>query len=187
MARASAEEQRISRVAPRGERTQDSAARWAEDGNQRHNGFVGGSMKRFVFAALAAALLTTAAASAQSYPGDPGAGVERGIEEVNNSGQVGTVTLFNAGLAAARVHVELHGTIPGRVQSVRIYRGKSCEDFNPGGPAYYLNDMKNGVSNSVVKLPEEKLLSGNYNVVVFSSNLAGARATACGHLYAAGG
>jgi hypothetical protein len=43
--------------------------------------------------------------------------------------------------------------------------------------------MTNGVARSVVKAPEDKLLSGNYNVVVFSSNQAGARATACGHLY----
>jgi hypothetical protein len=144
-------------------------------------------MKRHVVAALAAALLTTAAASAQSYPGDPGVGVERGIEQVNNSGQVGTATLFHVGPNAARVLVVLHGTIPGRVQSVRIYRGQSCEDFTPGGPAYFLNDMKNGVSSSTVKLPEEKLLSGNYNVVVFSSNRVGAGATACGHLYPGAG
>jgi hypothetical protein len=137
-------------------------------------------MKRFV-AALAAALLTTAAASAQT-PGDPGAGTQRGIEEVNNSGQVGTVTLFNGG-ANTRVLVELHGTIPGRLQSVRLYRGPSCDDIGTTGPAYYLTDMKDGASRSVVKAPEDKLLSGNYNVVVFSTNAAGSRATACGHLY----
>ncbi|HEY0382566.1 MAG TPA: hypothetical protein VGC72_10235 [Candidatus Elarobacter sp.] len=139
-------------------------------------------MKRTA-AALAIALLTTAVASAQSYPDDPGVGVERGVEQVNNSGQVGTVTLLRRG-AGTRVIVDLKGTIPGRVQSVRIYRGQSCEDFTPGGPAYFLNDMKNGSSSSIVKLPEEKLLSGNYNVVVFSANQAGTGATACGHLYA---
>ncbi|MDB5073321.1 MAG: hypothetical protein JWM87_4432 [Candidatus Eremiobacteraeota bacterium] len=138
-------------------------------------------MKRFL-AAVCAALLTTAVASAQSYPGDPGLGVERGIEQVNNSGQVGTVTLFNRG-AATSVVVDLKGTPEGRVQSVRVYRGPSCEDLGTSGPAYFLNDMKNGRSVSVVKAPESKLLSGNYNVVVFSSNAAGARATACGHLY----
>ena len=137
-------------------------------------------MKRFV-AALAAALLTTAVASAQT-PGDPGLGTERGIEQVNNSGQVGTVTLFEGG-ASTRVVVVLHGTIPGRVQSVRLYRGPSCDDLGSGGPAYFLNDMKNGASTSTVKATENKLLSGNYNLVVFSSNASGARAVACGHLY----
>jgi Cu/Zn superoxide dismutase len=138
-------------------------------------------MKRFL-AAVLAALLSTAVASAQSYPGDPGVGVERGIEQVNNSGEVGTVTMFNRG-AATSVVVDLKGTPEGRVQSVRLYRGPSCDDLGTSGPAYFLNDMKNGRSVSVVKAPESKLLSGNYSVVVFSSNQAGARATACGHLY----
>ena len=138
-------------------------------------------MKRFA-AALALALLTTTVASAQSYPDDPGLGTERGIEQVNNSGQVGTVTLLRRG-AVTRVLVDLKGTEEGRVQSVRMYRGKSCEEFDPGGPVYFLTDLRNGASNSTVKATEEKLLSGNYNLVVFSSNAKGARATACGHLY----
>jgi hypothetical protein len=139
-------------------------------------------MKR-IAAALALALLATAGASAQPSPDDPGLGVERGIEQVNNSGQVGTVTLFNRG-AATSVAVDLKGTEPGRVQSVRLYRGPSCDDLGTSGPAYFLSDMRNGRSVSSVKAPESKLLSGNYNVVVFSANTAGARATACGHLYA---
>ena len=139
-------------------------------------------MKRFA-ATLAFALFTAAAASAQSYPDDPGVGEERGVEQVNNSGQVGTVTLFRRGPNTSVV-VDLKGTDPGRVQSVRIYRGASCEDLNPGRPAYFLHDMRNGRSVSVVKAPEDKLLSGNYNLVVFSSNTAGARGTGCGHLYA---
>ncbi len=139
-------------------------------------------MKRFV-AALAAVLLTTAAAVAQSYPGDPGVGVQRGMEQENTSGQVGTATLFSAG-ATTRIVVVLQGTQAGRAQSVRIYRGPSCDDVGTSGPAYFLKDMTNGRSSSVVKAPESKLLSGNYNVVVFSSVQAGARATSCGHLYA---
>ena len=139
-------------------------------------------MKRTA-AALALALLATTAASAQSYPDDPGIGTERGIEQVNNSGQVGTLTLFRRG-AVTRVVVDLKGTDPSRVQSVRIYRGPSCDDIGTSGPAYFLSDMRNGSSVSTVKAPEDKLLSGNYNLVVFSSNAAGARATACGHIYA---
>jgi hypothetical protein len=142
-------------------------------------------MKRTA-ATLAIALLATAVASAQSYPGDPGLGTERGIEQVNNSGQVGTVTLFRRG-ATTRLVVDLKGTDPSRVQSVRLYRGPSCDDLGTSGPAYFLSDMRNGTSGSTVKAPEDKLLSGNYNLVVFSSNTAGARATACGHLSAAGG
>src|ERR1700682_208962 len=139
-------------------------------------------MKRSV-AALVAALLTTAVASAQSYPGDSGTGTQLGIEQVSNSGQVGMVTLLDRG-PETRVLVHLEGAPPGRAQSLRIYRGHSCEDFVPGGPAYFLNDLKNGESRSTVKLPVAKLLSGNYNVVIFSANTAGVPATACGHLYA---
>jgi Cu/Zn superoxide dismutase len=138
-------------------------------------------MKRLV-AALVAALLTTAGASAQSYPGDPGVGVERGIQELNNSGQVGTVTLFSRD-PNTRIVVVLHGTPEGRAQSVRIYRGPSCDDLITA-PTFELADLKNGLSTSTVKSAEAKLLSGNYNVVVFSSTASGARATACGHLYA---
>ena len=137
-------------------------------------------MKRPV-AALIAALLTTTVASAQSYPGDPGAGVERGIEQLNNSGQVGTVTLFNRD-PNTRIVVVIHGT-QGRAQSVRVYRGPSCDDLVTA-PTYELTDMRNDLSTSTVKSPEAKLLSGNYNVVVFSSTAAGAHTIACGHLYA---
>ncbi len=138
-------------------------------------------MQRILVAIVAALSITAAAASAQSYPGDSGTGEERGVEQVNNSGQVGTVMLLRRDPTTSAV-VRLHGTPPGRVQSVRIYRGPSCDDLG-NQPAYFLNDMKNGVSVSVVKAPEGKLLSGNYNVVVFSSNAHGASATACGHLY----
>jgi hypothetical protein len=137
-------------------------------------------MKRPI-AVLVAALLSTAAASAQSYPGDPGVGVERGVEQLNNSGQVGTVTLFGRD-PDTRIVVVIHGA-DGRAESVRIYRGPSCDDLVTA-PTYELVDLKNGLSTSTVKSPEAKLLSGNYNVVVFSSTAAGARSTACGHLYA---
>lgn len=133
-------------------------------------------------AAFIAALLSTVGASAQPFPGDPGLGVERGMQQANNSGQVGTVTLF-AREPNARVVVELHGTPEGRTQSVRIYRGPSCDEL-AAAPAYRLADMKHGLSVSLVTAPESKLLSGNYNAVVLSSNAPGAKPAACGHLYA---
>ena len=137
-------------------------------------------MKR-TFAAVVAALVTTAVASAQSYPGDSGAGTERGVEQVNNSGQVGTVTLFRRD-AVTRIQVAVHGVSDGRLESVRIYRGPSCDELQPR-PTYFLADLKNGVSRSSVGVTADRLLSGNYNVVVFSNNRAGAQTVACGHLY----
>jgi len=133
-------------------------------------------------AALIALALTTSAALAQSYPGDTGAGVQRGIQQLNNSGEIGTVTLFGAG-TGTHVVVELHGT-PGRAQAVKLVRGASCDDLAGGTPAYVLSDVANGHSATLVKATVNKLLSGNYNVVVLASNRANARASACGHLYA---
>lgn len=138
-------------------------------------------MRRTV-AALAAALLTTAAASAQSYPGDTGAGVERGVQQLNISGQVGTATLFGHGSSTAIV-VRLHGLPPGRFEPAAIYRTRDCAAI-PSTPAYPLADVRGGLSRSLVNLSEDKLLSGNYSVVVFASKRAGAVPVACGWLYA---
>lgn len=131
---------------------------------------------------LAAALLTTSAASAQSYPDPQPDGHQLGIQQVNESGQVGTVTLFDHG-AQSLVVVNVKGT-GGRTQSVRIYRGHDCETDIESRPAAYLSDLKGGSSVSTVKLPYQRLVSGNYNVLIFSSTQRGARAVSCGHLYA---
>ncbi len=135
-------------------------------------------------AVLAAALLTTAAASAQSYPDDSGNGIRLGIQELNTSGQVGEATLFGAG-PNARVAVRIDGA-RGRTEGVRIYRGQACENGNPaaGGPAFVLSNLgPNGFSRSQVRASVDRLLSGNYNVVVFSSTAPSAQPVACGHLY----
>lgn len=137
-------------------------------------------MQRLV-AALVATLLTSAGASAQSYPGDPGAGTQRGIAQLNNSGQVGTVTLFRS-RTSTRIVIAMEGTPPSRAQSVRLYRGPDCDTLSPA-PTYFLADLHGGLSRSIVAPDEDKLLSGNYNVVVFANNKRGAPASACGHLY----
>ncbi|HZO93762.1 MAG TPA: hypothetical protein VFB22_08315 [Candidatus Baltobacteraceae bacterium] len=138
-------------------------------------------------AALAVALVTIGLAlghvpgraSAQSYPDDNGAGAERGIEQLNNSGQVGTATLFAHGLDAL-VFVRIHGAE--RPESVRILRGPDCDALAPM-PAFVLSDVHGGVSRSLVHVSLRRLLSGNYNVVVFASTAMHAGVTACGHLF----
>ena len=136
-------------------------------------------MKRTI-AALGAAMLCTAAASAQSYP-DTKPGFELGIQQIRNSGQTGTVTLFDRG-AKTHVALQLKGASSGP-QSVRIYRGKDCETDIAEKPAYYLSDARNGNLVTDIPAPMSKLLSGNYNVLVFGDNKAGSHAVACGHLY----
>ncbi len=140
-------------------------------------------MKR-TLAVLAAALLTTAVASAQSYPDDSGAGTKLGIEQLNTSGQVGEITLFRAD-PNARAAVRIDGA-QGKSEAVRIYRAQTCEGMDnvTGRPAYVLSSLSGqGVSRTVVHATEDRLLSGNYNVVVFSSSAPGARPVACGHLF----
>jgi len=132
-------------------------------------------------AATAAALCaSTALATAQSYPGDAGAGVERGIEQRNNSGQVGTVTLFAHGRDAL-VFVRMHGA--SGAEPVRLFRGGDCDSL-AAMPAFVVSDLRGGVSRSLVHATEDRLLSGNYNVVVFASTAQHAGVAACGHLYA---
>ena len=56
-------------------------------------------MKRFFVPLVVALACTSAAALAQVGPGGvgPGAGTQLGIQQLDQSGQVGFVTLFNAG------------------------------------------------------------------------------------------
>ena len=137
---------------------------------------------KLIFGLIAAALLTSATAFAQALPGGVplGAGLQRGVMELNNSGQTGFVTLFNGG-GATRLVTALEGTA-GRVQTVAVQRGKTCDAIRPGIVARSA-DMRNGVSRGTVPLSENRLLSGNYVVIVYSNNGPGARPVACGQLY----
>jgi hypothetical protein len=140
-------------------------------------------MKMIFGLAAAALLLTSAPAIAQAPPGGVplGAGLQRGVEELNNSGQTGFVTLFRAG-NSTRIVTALQGTMPGRVQTVAIQRGHTCDGFQPAIVARS-TDMTNGTSRGVINMSQDRLLSGNYLVIVYSNNTPGARPVACGQLY----
>jgi hypothetical protein len=133
-----------------------------------------------LFATGAAVSLLTIPAHAQSYPGDAGAGVQRGIQQLNNSGQVGTVTLFEHARDAL-VFVQIHGAP--HAESVRVVRGADCDSLAPA-VAFVVSDLHGGVSRSLVHAGVDRLLSGNYNVVVYGSTALHAGPVACGHLYA---
>jgi Cu/Zn superoxide dismutase len=131
--------------------------------------------------ALAAALGSTAAiAVAQISPNDLGFGTKLGIEQQNNSGEVGTVTLFRRG-PNTLVDLQLFGEPPGRSQPAHIHRGSSCDNLDPT-PAFGLAPVVNGHSRTLVHYPLARLVSGNYvvNVHASSSNLK--HYVACGHL-----
>jgi len=139
---------------------------------------------KVMFGLVAAALLLSSApAIAQEPPGGValGAGLQRGVEELNNSGQLGFVTLFRNGDQTQLV-TAMQGTFPGREQTVAIQRGHTCDAIQPGIVATS-TDLSGGMSRGVVNMSEDRLLSGNYVLVVYSENTPGARPVACGQLY----
>ena len=140
-------------------------------------------MKLILELAAVALLLTSAPAFAQSPPGGVplGAGIQRGVMELNNSGQTGFVTLLPGG-GQTRLVTALEGTLPGRVQMVAIQRGKTCDAIKSGVVARSA-DMRNGISRGRVPLSQDRLLSGNYVVIVYSNATPGSRMVACGQLY----
>jgi hypothetical protein len=140
-------------------------------------------MKQIFTLATAALLLSSAPAIAQAPPGGVplGAGLQRGVMSLNNSGQNGFVTLFTQG-RQTRLVTALEGTLPGRVQTVAVQRGKTCDAIAPGVVARSA-DLVHGISRGIVPMTEDRLLSGNYVVVVYSNNTPSARQVACGQLY----
>ena len=131
--------------------------------------------------ALAAALCSIAViAVAQIAPSDPGLGVKLGMEQQNNSGEVGTVTLFARG-ANTLVDLRIFGEPAGRSQPAHIHRGTSCETLNPK-PTFPLAPVVNGRSKTLVHYPIAKLTSGNYVVNVHASQQNIAHYVSCGHL-----
>jgi hypothetical protein len=137
----------------------------------------------FLGIAAFCALCVTTAAVAQIAPGDTGAGIKRGMHSMNNSGEVGTVTLFNRGSGSKTlVVIELAGEPNGRHQPASIHRAKACDDVT-NEPSYPLSPTINGVSRTLVEAPEAKLLSGNYVVVVHAADNHLEQFVSCGQLY----
>ena len=135
-------------------------------------------------AAMTSVLMTACAvflAGAQIAPDDSGAGTQLGLQQINNSGQTGTVTLFRRG-DDTLVGIQLVSEPVGRLEPVHLQRGKSCDDID-SRPAFGLAPVANGSSRTLVRYPEDKLLSGNYDVVVHASDNQLAHYVSCGHLY----
>ena len=139
-------------------------------------------------AAIAAALFaTTVPTFAQMAPSDKGAGTERGTQEMNNSGQVGTVTLFRHG-STTEVVLNVKSTSSQR-EAARIFRGKSCEALQANRlSAYTLSDVVNGHSRTMVNGRAQSSLR-NYVVIVHAgtSGKALQHEVSCGRLYSGAG
>ena len=136
--------------------------------------------------ALGCALLESfgcaTAVIAQIDPDDSGLGTKRGMAQQNNSGEAGTVTLFRRGANSTLVVLSVTSVPAGRSQPAHIHRGHACDSLDPK-PAFGLAPVVNGVSRTLVKMPEARLLSGNYVVNVHSSAQNLGRYVSCGELY----
>jgi hypothetical protein len=128
-------------------------------------------------------LCAAGAVQAQIAPGDTGAGVQLGMFEQNNSGQVGDVTLFPRGNSTLVV-IHVQSEPAGRHEPAHIHRGHDimCADIDPK-PAVPLADVVGGVSRTRVQMPIDRLLSGNYDVNVHISAKDIPHYVSCGHLY----
>lgn len=133
-------------------------------------------------AALVGALALSSAAFAQIGPDDSGSGTKRGISQQNNSGEPGSVTLFKRGEKSTLVVIDLAGEAAGKMQPAHIHRGHSCSTLDPK-PAFGLAPVVNGISRTLVKVAESRLLSGNYVVNVHASAQNIPHYVACGELY----
>ena len=131
--------------------------------------------------AVVATFAVSSAAVAQIDPDDSGSGTKLGMAEQNNSGQPGSVTLFARG-SSTLVVVDLSGEPQGRTEPAHIHRGRDCDSIDPK-PAFGLAPAVNGVSHTLVKAPESRLLSGNYVVNVHASARKIAHYVSCGELY----
>jgi hypothetical protein len=129
--------------------------------------------------ALATALCSTAVVAVAQIS-DAGAGVKLGMADQNNSGEVGTVTLFEHG-ANTLVDLRIFSEPAGHSQPAHIHRGKSCQTLDPK-PAFALTPVVNGRSQTLVHYPLAKLTSGNYVVNVHISQKNIMHYVSCGHL-----
>lgn len=138
-------------------------------------------MKRLLPATVALALCLGGTASAQMNPNDAGRDTKLGVQQLNNSGQIGTVTLARRGTKTL-VRVALEGAPPGRIEAAAIHRGADCERVS-AAPIYVVGPIKNGRGAALVSASKERLLSGNYSIMVYGGIQASSRSVACGHLY----
>ena len=135
----------------------------------------------FALVAAVAALTTGATAIAQIDPDDLGLGTKLGMAQRNNSGQVGTVSLFARGAYRTVVVLHVFSTPADGIEAAHIERGRTCA-AREKKPAYALASVTGGISRTVVPAAASRLLSGNYVVAVRTGGRR-SRFVSCGELY----
>ena len=139
---------------------------------------------RLAGSALGAWLLAaTLAGGAQTDPNDPlGLGTKLGIQTLNNSGQLGFITLFGRGSHKTLVDLTMSGVPRSKVELASLRRGRDCSGKIDRKIAFVLGDVRNGRSGTLLAASEATLLSGNYITIVASKETP-SHYLACGHLY----
>jgi hypothetical protein len=129
--------------------------------------------------AFAAALFLAAGGSAvaQTSLDQQTAGIVRGIQAENSSGQNGEFAIYRG---SKSVVIDMKGT-RGRAEVVTIERGVACGRGSQESVAS-LGTLHRGHLNAMAPMSLKRLLSGSYNLVVHN-NTAGSRSVACGHIY----
>ncbi|MGH3006669.1 MAG: CHRD domain-containing protein [Gaiellaceae bacterium] len=137
--------------------------------------------KRIGFAillAVGALSLVAAGCGGDDDEGDAGEGaVEIELSEQNDSGQSGTATLAAAGEGQTTVTLELSNP-PDVPQPVHIHEG-TCAEIDPQ-PAFPLENLEDGTSETTVDISVEELQSGEYAINAHASEEDVETYVACG-------
>jgi hypothetical protein len=118
---------------------------------------------------------------------EEGAGGDRNVnvtlDEQNGSGETGTATLSAMGDGKTRVVLQLSNP-PKNPQPAHIHEG-TCDKLNPT-PAYPLNNLENGRSDTTVDVGLDKLQETAYAINVHKSEADIATYFACGNVAGGG-
>ena len=124
---------------------------------------------------------------AETQTPEEGAGGDRNVtaslDELNGSGQTGTATLSAVGEDRTRVVVQVSNA-PDEAQPAHIHKG-SCDELDPN-PAFPLESLENGRSNTVVDASLDDLQASAYAINVHKSEAEAETYVACGDLTGGG-
>ncbi len=140
-------------------------------------------MKKFGFLLLAAALALLAIPFTAARAADAPVTVALGGQ--NNSGETGTATIEAVGPNDIKVTISLTPAM-GAPEPAHIHKG-TCANLDPT-PAYPLNDVVNGKSETTLMISLDDLATGQYAINVHKSAQEIGTYVACGdiHVMAAG-
>ena len=124
---------------------------------------------------------------AETQTPEEGAGGDRNVtaslDELNGSEQTGTATLSAVGEDRTRVVVQVSNA-PDEAQPAHIHKG-SCDELDPN-PAFPLESLENGRSNTVVDASLDDLQASAYAINVHKLEAKAKTYVACGDLTGGG-